>query len=189
MTIRKYSQHAEEQNVLNMLNCWKSRNNSLTFQWWASNFSWKDDAYFVFKRKRKQFQYFVDTVGLIHFQFPNESESNFEICRESGDLGILHLATHHHAPPHTRVVSIFYNPTICPPPVLFGAWRLKSNFCNLSASYLLQFHQILCTCSSRRMTCKSCCRRWNECNKCKKFSLRANGFSEGNKGYCRLKCT
>ena len=184
MLKKKCSQHAE---------LLKKQEQLFDFSMMGLKLQLKRWCLFRFWAKAKTISIFCrhcgpQSVGLIHFHFPNESESNFEICRESGDLGILHLATHHHAPPHTRVVSIFYNPTICPPPVLFGAWRLKSNFCNLSASYLLQSHQILCTCSSRRMTCKSCCRRWNECNKCKKFSLRANRFSEGNKGFCRLKC-
>ena len=144
MTIRtlafcdqKYSQHAEEK-ISQHAELLKKQEQFFDFSMMGLKLQLKRWCLFRFWAKAKTISIFCrhcgpQSVGLIHFQFPNESESNFEICRESGDLGILHLATHHHAPPHTRVVSIFYNPTICPPPSPF--WSVKAQ---------IQFLQLVC---------------------------------------------
>ena len=123
MLKKKCSQHAE---------LLKKQEQFFDFSMMGLKLQLKRWCLFRFWAKAKTISIFCrhcgpQSVGLIHFHFPNESESNFEICTESGDLDILHLATHHHAPPHTRVVSIFYNPTICPPPYQSFLEREGSN--------------------------------------------------------------
>ena len=133
-------------------------------------------------------------IGVLQFHsnVHSQSESNFNICRQSG-VG-LQKRTLYCKQGSFQSSAILQSVLPRPRPFWSANTYPISAICHrrvaTSDFYLLQFHQILnCPCTWHDLQ-KWLSRRWNECSKFKKSHSelqRCNRFNEGNKANCRLR--